>query len=473
MLLASSVSHARACENTWLSDVRLLIATRYAARATLTRAALQLLGGVLALLVNNVAAAPIVDVFTFTTSNQSMWREGGSAIFSAETPLVSKWGTYDGSDAEDLKMGGIAGKENQKVAGTGIDIPNPAYEAWKVAYDACRELFSRNTCINGQSAKKTCVPFVGCATTRPKVSGLGDEPDHTIRVPSEFVDTRTGMETHLLTSGQVGIIPWVKAFGGSIKIELPVKTTFEMPDILTSGTPFTIKTGLTLENGARITAETPFLKAGVDGLINMTNTFTGTSCVIFAGCDSSSSTQNFNPGRFGLVGVDTTKDHPFQVFGDGKGTGSNPDFKDALGVPGLTLDVVHPWFFPSILNTDGVHDPLTPQIDLSKPRLGDVTVFTLDEQLSGGTLTGSKLELDTNQQVMSLNASVTGIGEMSVGSPGFLSKSFSISIPVFPDPKIVTTLLDVGIGPRFGLQQEFDFTPDAWVRLEFDRPVTR
>jgi hypothetical protein len=420
-------------------------------------------------------AVVITDDFTFATAGQSMWQEGAAATFLGETRVTSKWGKKDPDvgDYEYVTIGGITGKEEQKVAGTGVDIPNPAYEVWKDAYDVCRDLGnSENTCINGKSAKKVCA-FGHCVTVTPKISGLGDAPPKTINVPAEYVDTRTGVKTELRTSGEAGIIPWIKASGGAVGVSLPVTTVLVLPDTITAGKAFTVGSTLELKSGAAITATAPLLKAGIDGIVITDNRFTATGCVTLAGCDSSHSDADVDFGRFGIAGIDTSKDHPLQMLGIGRGYDSHPDFEGATGVPGLTLDVVHPLFYPTPSNPDGVDDPVTPQLPLPPtPRLGDIEVNALYD-VSGGNVTAGVLGLTTNERLFSFNMSLTGLGEFLAGSPGVLSNQISLPLPGVPDPKVTYTMLDIGVGPRLGLQQDFDFTPDAWVRLEFDQPVTR
>src|SRR5262245_29519323 len=79
----------------------------------------------------SAAALVITDEFNFATFGQSMWKEGGAANLFGETRITSKWGNkIAGEEPESLVMGGISGKSSEKLPGTGVDIPNPAYYAW-------------------------------------------------------------------------------------------------------------------------------------------------------------------------------------------------------------------------------------------------------------------------------------------------------------------------------------------------------
>jgi PEP-CTERM motif-containing protein len=431
------------------------------------------------LLASGTAPALVInDDFTFSTTGQSMWSEGGASVFKKEVFLGTRWGTYAAEPGDKipppltLQGGAIVGEANVPVPGTGGTIPNPARIAYDVAFAACDILHTASQCINGIPAVRACAPSWlggGCVTVVPALPGLGNPPPAEIPNPigAQFIDTRTGAEGGLASSGEAGIIPWINASGGSIDVKLPVGTTLTLPDAITSGTPFTVTTRMAVKNGLdpEITANAPSFKAGVDGIINMENTFFGTACVIPLGCATDEQDVDILPGRFGILNIDTTQDNFLRVFGEGEGVNS-------LGVPGIAFNTQYLFFAPTPENPDGVDDEVTPKKTPS-PRLGDITVGNL-HNFTGGAFDGTELALTTNQTLLSVNVSVTGVSELFLGSPGILSNKVElIKISPFPAISLEYTLLDIGVGPRFGMQQDFGLTPDAWVRLEFDQPVTR
>jgi len=421
------------------------------------------LGCVLALLAPPGFAGLIEDTVTLSTSGQSMWKSGSESILSEETFLGAKWGTYDGGAPERLAAGAIVGEENYRVPGTGGTLPNPARVLWDGAMATCQVGASFSTCVNGTSAVRACAPSWlggGCTTVIPAIPGLGNPPPATIDNPidAQFVDTRTGLEGGIETSGEAGIIPWVEATAGAIDVNLPFDATIDIPDAIAEGEEFSISTSYSVLDDAEITANAPSFKAGVDGIFNSDNDLFGTACFIGVGCDEGSVPADVKPGRFGIVSIDTTEDNFLRVGGGERGEGS-------LGVPGIAFDEQYNFHAPSPTNPDGVDDDTTPQT-VPTPRLGDFMVSN-PQDLSGGEVAGNQVGFSTHQQLLSLNASITGIGELVLGSPGILSNSIDVIGPIGID----YTILDVAAGPRFGVAQDFSIDPNAFVRLEFDQPI--
>ena len=408
----------------------------------------------------------ILDTGTLLTADQSMWTDGGAPVLKAETFFGTRWGSYAGQAPETLAANLITGVAQQQVPGTGGSLPNPGWVAWQAALGTCEALgSSQSTCINGTKAVKVCAPSWlggGCTTVIPALPGLGPEPPQTIDNPidAQFIDTRSGVAATLQTSGEAGVIPWVDASGGSVDVALPFSATIAMPDDVQSGVAFALSTSATID-GTKITANSPSFKAGVDGLLNMDNVLSGTACVILAGCQSGVADLDVNAGRFGIVSIDTTQSNFLRVGGDAYGA-------DSLGVPGLALNKQYNIFAPTPENPDGVDDETTPKV-LPSPKLGDLTVSGLQD-FQGGTVVDGGVSLDTYQEILGLNVSLTGLAELSLGSPGLLTNK----IPIIPRLLSVNySLLDVGVGPRFGIQQFFDLDPHLSVGLQFDQPVTR
>lgn len=406
--------------------------------------------------------APIEDTVVLSTTGQSMWESGPEAVFARETFLGTKWGSYAGDDPARLALGVIVGDANTQVPGTGGTIRNPFRDAYDAALFLCP--FSDNVCRNGSPAVRACAPSWlggGCTTVIPAVPGLGNPPPATIDNPigALFVDTRTGLQGGIESSGEAGIIPWVEASGGGIDLTLGFDAKIDIPDVINVGEQFTLSSSMTVLAGqTSITATAPSFKAGVDGIFNTENDVFGTACVIALGCDEGTVPLDVKAGRFGIVSIDTTEDNFLRVGGGAKGEGS-------LGVPGIGFDTQYNFYVPTPDNPDGVDDEVTPKKTPS-PRLGDFMISN-PQDLTGGTVANNEVAFTTNQQLLSLNASITGIGELAIGSPGVLSNKIEILGPV----SLEYTLLDVAAGPRIGIEQNFNFNPNARVKLEFDKPV--
>jgi len=411
-------------------------------------------------------AGAILDSGTLQTINQSMWAAGASPSLKNEVFLGARWGTYDGKPPEDVDVGVIVGSQFTQVPGTGGEIPNPGWAAWHAAMAACQVVSSRSTCINGTSAVRACAPSWlggGCTTIIPAIPGLGNEPRETLPNPinAQFIDTRTGLQGSLDTSGEAGIVPWIDASGGSIDVAVPFSAVISMPDDVQSGVDFLLSTSALVDNSALITARAPSFKAGVDGVLNMDNDLSGTACVIFAGCETGSTPLDIHAGRFGIISIDTTENNFLRVAGGAYGVGS-------LGVPGIAFNKQYDIYAPTPENPDGVDDETTPK-KVPSPKMGDITVRN-PQDFSGGIVAGTNITFQTYQELLGINVSVTGLAELSVASPGFLANKIEIVPHLL---SITYALLDVGVGPRVGVEQTFGLDSNLSVRLEFDKPITR
>ncbi|WP_440875769.1 hypothetical protein [Thalassotalea sp. PLHSN55] len=345
-------------------------------------------------------AAIITDRMEFTTLNQNMWKQGRHASWRTEHELVTRWGTYQGGEAESINFGSISG--------------------------------SKDTCIGGRIMGH-CV-------------GLDN------------VDTRTGAEVGVATSGQVGLKLNAQASGGSIDVFLPVATTIDIGDVSAANQMFSIGTGVNIENSAAITANAPSFSASLNGILDLDVSMSAVACATFVGCGGSTSNIGVHAGEFNLFGIDLNRDKPFDVFGH--------------ELPIKVFDKPKNIHMPTKSNPDGVDDEATPQNPADpSPIIGDVTFHTLTDQ-SGGEITGNGLSLQTNQNLLDAGISLTGLLEAWYGSPGLLHNE--IKEKVGPtEAKIEYNILDLQVGPTLGMQQEFNIDPNATVRLEFDQPITR
>jgi hypothetical protein len=214
-----------------------------------------------ALLTTNVHAVIINDSMTFATQNQSMWAEGKTSTWSAQTTFLGeKWGTYDGNSARAVSIDAIIGS------------------------------LERNVCIGIEIA-----------------GNCGG--------PRTDVDTRTGVAGGIKSSGQIGIVPFAKASGGGIDVTLPVEASIVLPDAISSNTIFRVTTAGGSQAGSTISAKAPSFQAGVDGVFDSENELWGKACLVFAGCSKESFDIDINAGRFSLIDFDTSKNNPLSMFG--------------------------------------------------------------------------------------------------------------------------------------------------------------
>ncbi|MEW6990699.1 hypothetical protein AADZ91_08400 [Colwelliaceae bacterium 6441] len=275
------------------------------------------------------------------------------------------------------------------------------------------------------------------------------------------VDTRTGAQVGVESSGRIGLKLNAAASGGSVDVFLPVSTSINIGDVSATNELFNISTQFNIKNSASITANAPSFSAGLKGILDIDLKLSAVACATFAGCAGGTTNIGLHAGEFDLFGIDLNRDKPFDVFG--------------YELPFKVFDTPRNIHMPTPTNPDGVVDEPTPENpeppQPMTPIIGDITFHTLKDK-TGGSVAGSKLSLETNQNVLDAGISLTGLMEAQYGSPGLLHNEFKQSIgPV--KAKIEYNALGFDVGPTLGMQQKFDIDPNVSVRLEFDQPITR
>ena len=132
----------------------------------------------------------VTDQLTFSTVDQSMWSPGDGDLVNKSFRV-----TLIDIDTGLSSLG--------EIFELSTSIPNPAFLAWRVAFNACRVAFSDSICRNGAT-----IPFVG------RVGGLGNPPAQTLSVDlgqnglqiTYDVDIEAGLEGAVVVdSGKVDV----------------------------------------------------------------------------------------------------------------------------------------------------------------------------------------------------------------------------------------------------------------------------
>ena len=159
------------------------------------------LAGAISLCAGAAQAIPagVSDNLTFATQDQSMWGPGQEDVLdkSFTLPVVN-------IDTGPQSIGGIGELTTS--------IPNPLYLGWKVAWDACRALFSTSTCRDGAT-----IPFVG------KVGGLGNAPAQNLTVSLG----KNGLELSSDIDVEAGFKGGVVLDGGKVDVSYPTQVTLK------------------------------------------------------------------------------------------------------------------------------------------------------------------------------------------------------------------------------------------------------
>jgi hypothetical protein len=333
------------------------------------------------------------DTYTLQTTNQSMWAPGAQAAWSYNSGFQGgAWGTYAGSAPVSGGVNAITGSSNATITPAVPGIPGYC----------------------------TSTPWGDVCT--PAIPGI----------PAVTADTRTGAAVTIQSSGKVGVVATASANGGAVAVILPVSTQLNISDPLNG--VFHVSGVNTIGSGASISTVAPSFQAGVSGVINLDNKFSGTGCVVFAGCSSSSSNVNVDPGQFSIVGLNTANTKPLSAFG--------------VNVPMVAYG-----------NPQG--------ITAGAQTVGYVTPYQLSDA-SGGSVSGGTLSMSNNQTLLNVAADLTGIAQFALDFPvDVLNPSIDLGVAT-----IAGTLLDVQAGVNLGITQSFSFDPNLQVTLVFDEPVS-
>jgi hypothetical protein len=398
----------------------------------------------------------------FGTSNQSMW-ETGTGIAPQEVNYSSSWSEDDNK----VNLGEIVGVENFQVPGTGGSVPNPARITYDAALSTCKGLgYSTNQCKNGtgaiyapcllRNADGDCI--LGGDKLLDGIPGLGSAPSSTIPnpVPAQFIDTRTGFEGGLSTSGSIGIFSNFGANGGTVDADFEYSVSLSYPNQVIAGEFFSLNPASSL-NAKDMTTFFPQLTGKVTSSFKTRITGFSKVCGIFneggTGCTTTSedwvnvdidpeilemNTSNLPPDTASLFGLDDLAFDAtrLRVFLD-------------LGETGPTLSLPG---FPRPLLAINVGDVT---LDAPSTDLGNSASFENGKLVSSSHLTN----------IVALNVDNDARATMAGVLPPLGAVSNIGPLTFRGD------VVDIGYGLTIDMNQDFELTPTLMVRLDFDGPV--
>jgi len=361
-------------------------------------------------------ATLIEETVTFETQQtQSMWSSGnaGGSIL-VEQFLGARWGTYSDPTtflnlfnippvADHYTLGGFVGGQ------------------------------TNNACIGAETS-------LGCVGFRTDIN------------------TTTGVEVQLTTSGRIGVFAGAELSAGGIDVTLPVDAMITLPDQVVAGQYFDVSTSSqTLSTGASITATAPTFRAFVDGVFDTENTIYGKGCIV-GQCADDTLNIDVNLGRFNILEVDTSQENPWSIFG--------------YEVPGLpVLELTKRAASP--LDPDGIDQ--TPGGPNFNPILVQAEARGLTDA-EGGTVSDNKLVLNASSEILSIDVELLGIVESLfpiVPGVGILSNRYDfVDTEPLPTVSVAYDIASVSVGPVLKVNQSFNLDPKPAVRLQFDTPVT-
>ncbi len=370
-------------------------------------AATAALAGALAIMAAPLQAATYTQNLLFeTTERQSAWGPGPAQRRSDSIFLGDSW------NERSPTIGGITGGV------TTVSVPNPARAAWNL----CRSLGGGGRC--------------------------GARPPQNL---TETIDTRTGAQVSVSTSGRAGIELGYTLDAGSVGAMVGFQPVAQLPQSVRAGEAFSIAPVASMTGGT-LDAQSPTVNAYADAVLQLDFSASGTACVIFAGCTSAS-------GR--ILNVDDQKellsiDPGRLLIGDGF-TPQDVNFEVLLGDVTASFGVdITPKFVASVNNI-----PLGPPAVGASVELANIQ-FTPPNVVSEGVAQDGVLTARGQDRILALNADLDALfPQIPVGGATFGVSRFDVTLEAY----------DIEAGPTMSLFQDFKLDSRLMVDLAFDKPV--
>lgn len=367
-----------------------------------------------------ISAAPAVaaplysaDLAFNTATRQSAWGPGPAQRKSDSIFLGTTWAN------KSVSVGGVTGGVSRETA------PNPAFALWV----AC---------------KGATLGFGDC----------GSKPSETT---TATIDTRTGAEATLKTSGKAGVNLNYTLDAGSVAASVGYAVEAATPTAVKKSEFFSLGVTEALKSGS-LDGQSPTASASADIVFALQVDASGRACIVFAGCASGS-------GR--IVNFDTTTEiiaiDPNKI-----------SFAAGLLPAGTSLEVALANVTATVNVASGAPPAIPPSVSvdvngltIGPPPVGIVVdvasaELTVPNVVSTGGLSGDQLKASGSDKILALKADVDAIAPfVPVGGAGFSVGPLGVTLDAF----------DVEAGPTMSLFQEFTLTPQLMVDFVFDRPV--
>ena len=215
------------------------------------------------LIFSNASAAIIYDsgALAFESSGQSMWDSGTAFRKEDSVFLGTQWTNKTAT------IGGIAGSADEVVIPPTGAVTTPIYEPriWVPAptwSDPFRGYWTGCGCTKN-------------ITLIPATNGV-------------TIDTRTGAELNVHTSGKVGLEFGYAIDSGSVDTTATFQALAELPDVVQASEFFSINTSSIFDDGS-IKTQSPKAEAYISAIMQLSGSIDAQACALTFGCASSGS----------------------------------------------------------------------------------------------------------------------------------------------------------------------------------------
>ena len=273
------------------------------------------------------------------------------------------------------------------------------------------------------------------------------------------VDSRTGTEARLSTSGYVGVKSNLGLNGGTVDAQFGYDATVLLPENVKPGEFFSLNGGASLSSGL-IKTQFPKLTGSISANFGVDISASVTGCVAGAGCSSSNTTiADIDTGDMRLLDINTE---------------NLPDKMALFGLDEIAFDITR---FP--VNADLVVTPAgVPVVSISVPglsisgagvNLATVEVDYPDFRTEGALANEIVKASGTANDLLALTADLDSVALLN-GAPTLLGAvvsggSWPASFTLRGD------LLDISAGPTLDVSQNFELESNLMVDLAFSRNV--
>lgn len=394
---------------------------------------------------SNTYAAVIYDsgALAFESSGQSMW-DSGTAFRKEESVFVgAQWTNKTAS------IGGIAGSANEVIIPPTGAVTTPIYEpriwvptpTWS---DPLRGYWTGCGCTKN-------------VTIIPATSGV-------------TIDTRTGAELNVHTSGKVGLEFGYSIDSGSVDTTATFQAMAELPDVVQTSEFFSISTSSIFDSGS-IATQSPKAEAYISAIMQLSGSIDAQACALTLGCASSGSVAlptidmdqrilSIDPNSLKILDG---------IMPSGEAFAEVPILNQSLKLEGgatLAPPVVGFKLTGPGGLTLATSLPPTPAVSVD---LAELTVFVPDIATTGAG-SGVPVTSSGRDDLLSAQFDIDGAATLFGGLPPLGLNFDLIDLPVF---KVSASfdLIDVDAGPVLGLTQDFEFTPTLMASLAFSNPV--
>jgi hypothetical protein len=401
--------------------------------------------GALLVLFSSISSGAIVNSnLSFSSQDQSMWGSGGAFQLDETVFLGKQWN-------ESVTAGGFA-----NISGP---VPNPALAVWT----AENALYGLELTAYGiayaayevaHAAWWIC-PFLCPSEPQPPSvpTSPGPAPPLTIDVSLGY----TGLEATATTTGRVGFELGVKIDSGSVDAVVTYDTTVITPEnnTVAVGEFIVLQTNETL-TGDDLSSQFPTMSAELSVVLEVSAGFTAEGCILSI-CDD----VGFNTGTIGgtlpIIGLNQGGNFGIEYFG-----GAEP-LNTILGVAGL------PTGMPAVIEI-----PAPSVIPGVNANIATITAHIPQPNATYDGIVGDKLTASGQDDLLDVSLDVDTLVSLGITCPlsgGCFGGLFGGAVDLGLGFGLSYDLINVEIGPKIDLVQNFELTPTLLVDLQFSRPV--